>query len=172
MVVKKSDTVKTEVWHNEDETHRYLMKKTWDNKKPSIMVITLYPTSLNTLYEDMTTRLIFNQWQDKDVGSIVYVNLYSKLSATGKNKQSLFGAYDKETDEVILSQALKCEQIVFAWGSLPQMNKKVSQRVEELVERLQPLKVSTGYLTDERSESCIHPLSPKVRHQWLISDSL
>ena len=40
MVVKKSDTVKTEVWHNEDETHRYLMKKTWDNKKPSVMVIT------------------------------------------------------------------------------------------------------------------------------------
>lgn len=52
------------------------------------------------------------------------------------------------------------------------MNKQVSQRVAELVERLQPLKVSTGYLTDERSESCIHPLSPKVRHQWLISDSL
>ena len=52
---------------------------------------------------------------------------------------------------------------------MPQMNKQVSQRVEELVERLQPLKVSTGYLTDEKGKACIHPLSPKVRHRWCIN---
>ena len=36
-------TIHTEAIFSDDEQHRYLLKKTWDEKKPACTVITMYP---------------------------------------------------------------------------------------------------------------------------------
>ena len=36
-------TIHTEAIFSDDEQHRYLLKKTWDEKKPVCTVITMYP---------------------------------------------------------------------------------------------------------------------------------
>ena len=37
------NTIHTEAIFSDDEQHRYLLKKTWDEKKPACTVITMYP---------------------------------------------------------------------------------------------------------------------------------
>ena len=36
-------TIHTEAIFSSDKKHRYLLKKTWDEKKPACTVITMYP---------------------------------------------------------------------------------------------------------------------------------
>lgn len=36
-------TIHTEAIFSDDEQHRYLLKKTWDEKKAACTVITMYP---------------------------------------------------------------------------------------------------------------------------------
>lgn len=54
-------TIYTEAIFSDDEHHRYLLKKTWDEKKPACTVITMYPHLDGVLSLDLTTVLILNQ---------------------------------------------------------------------------------------------------------------
>ena len=50
-------TIHTEAIFSDDEQHRYLLKKTWDEKKPVCTVITMYPHLDGVLSLDLTTVL-------------------------------------------------------------------------------------------------------------------
>ncbi|HGZ6207688.1 TPA: DUF1643 domain-containing protein, partial [Staphylococcus aureus] len=49
------NTIYTEAIFSKDEKHRYLLKKTWDEKKPACTVITMYPHLDGVLSLDLTT---------------------------------------------------------------------------------------------------------------------
>ena len=53
-------TIHTEAIFSNDKD-RYLLKKTWDEKKPACTVITMYPHLDGVLSLDLTTVLILNQ---------------------------------------------------------------------------------------------------------------
>ncbi|HCZ0846876.1 TPA: hypothetical protein O2K63_002881, partial [Staphylococcus aureus] len=48
-------TIHTEAIFSDDEQHRYLLKKTWDEKKAACTVITMYPHLDGVLSLDLTT---------------------------------------------------------------------------------------------------------------------
>ncbi|PTK26211.1 hypothetical protein BUZ54_03685 [Staphylococcus hominis] len=50
-------TIYTEAIFSDDEQHRYLLKKIWDEKKPVCTVITMYPHLDGVLSLDLTTSL-------------------------------------------------------------------------------------------------------------------
>ena len=54
-------TLETEAIFSDDKQHRYLLKKTWDDKKQSIVIITMYPNMTGMLQIDLTTQLIMNK---------------------------------------------------------------------------------------------------------------
>ena len=54
-------TIHTEAIFSDDEQHRYLLKETWNNKKPACTVITMYSHLAGVLSLDLTTVLILNQ---------------------------------------------------------------------------------------------------------------
>nr|BAB83491.1 unnamed protein product [Staphylococcus hominis] len=56
-----NSTIHTEAIFSSDKKHRYLLKKTWDEKKPTCTVITMYPHLDGVLSLDLTTVLILNQ---------------------------------------------------------------------------------------------------------------
>jgi hypothetical protein len=52
--------IHTEAIFSSDKKHRYLLKKTWDEKKPACTVITMYPHLDGVLSLDLTTVPLLN----------------------------------------------------------------------------------------------------------------
>src|SRR5690606_18713552 len=78
------------------------LKKTWDNDKKIISVITCYPNFEGTKKLDLTTQLIMNKVVEMDeFGSIHFVNLYSNIT-TPINIKHLENSHDKHTDIQIM----------------------------------------------------------------------
>ncbi|WP_248525759.1 DUF1643 domain-containing protein, partial [Staphylococcus aureus] len=74
------NTIYTEAIFSKDEQHRYLLKKTWDEKKPACTVITMYPHLDGVLSLDLTTVLILNQLANSErYGAVYLVNLFSNI---------------------------------------------------------------------------------------------
>lgn len=73
-------TIHTEAIFSDDEQHRYLLKKTWDEKKTACTVITMYPHLDGVLSLDLTTVLILNQLANSEqYGAVYLVNLFSNI---------------------------------------------------------------------------------------------
>ena len=72
-------TIHTEAIFSDDEQHRYLLKKTWDEKKPACTVITMYPHLDGVLSLDLTTVLILNQLANTEQYGAVYLVNHSLI---------------------------------------------------------------------------------------------
>ena len=76
------NTIYTEAIFSKDEKHRYLLKETWDEKKPACTVITMYPHLDGVLSLDLTTVLILNQLANSErYGAVYLVNLFSNIKS-------------------------------------------------------------------------------------------
>ena len=83
-------TIHTEAIFSDDEQHRYLLKKTWDEKKPVCTVITMYPHLDGVLSLDLTTVLILNQLANSEqYGAVYLVNLFSNIKTPENLKGSV-----------------------------------------------------------------------------------
>lgn len=91
-------TLETEAVFSDDEQHRYLLKKTWDRKRSTCTIITMYPHLDGILSLDLTTVLILNQLSaSNEYGSVYLVNLFSNIK-TPENLKHIKEPYDKHTD--------------------------------------------------------------------------
>ena len=166
MVKQMSATIKVEVTESDDAKHRYVLYKEWDNKKPTCTIITLYPGSAELVMTDTTQMLITNHLYQMGYGSFYSVNLFSKVGISNRGKKAFANATNKTNDEIILECMEKSKTVIFAWGSLPDKNKVVRQRVEVLLSKLTTYLGECFYLTDNHGEKECHPLSSKLRHSW------
>ncbi len=76
-------TIHTEAIFSDDEQYRYLLKKTWNEKKPACTVITMYPHLGGVLSLDLTTVLILNQLANSEqYGTVYLVNLFLNIKTS------------------------------------------------------------------------------------------
>ncbi|MEB7722032.1 DUF1643 domain-containing protein [Staphylococcus equorum] len=158
-------TLETEAIFSDDNQHRYLLKKTWDNDKKIISVITCYPNFEGTKKLDLTTQLILNKVSEmEDFGSINFVNLYSNIT-TPINLKHLENAYDKHTDIQIMKCVKESDEVILAWGAYAKKT-IVEARVNEVLEMLKPHKKKVKQLINPETNEIMHPLNPKARSKW------
>jgi len=76
---------------------------------------------------------------------------------------------DSVNDEIIINSVKDSELIILAYGSMPNKNKQVKQRLDDLLALLKKKRLGKKIrmLTDEEKEKCFHQLSVKVRKQWM-----
>lgn len=105
----ETETIKNEVFMNEEGTHRYLLQRKWGEPNTAIVaVITLKPGSTSPLHNDLTTILIQNH---------VAINLVSGISLSNKVTEKLS---DKEIEDEVLKEVLnkkEVQQVIAACGS-------------------------------------------------------
>ena len=158
-------TLETEAIFSDDQQHRYLLKKTWDNEKQTITIITMYPHYDGILNIDLTTQLIMNKVSEMDAfGSIHFVNLYSNIT-TPINLKHLENAYDKHTDIQIMKAVKESDEVILAWGAYAK-KPSVEARVNEVLEMLKPHKKKLKQLINPATNEIMHPLNPKARSKW------
>ncbi|MEX5833155.1 MULTISPECIES: DUF1643 domain-containing protein [Staphylococcus] len=160
-------TLETEAIFSDDNQHRYLLKKTWDNDKKIISVITCYPNFEGTKKLDLTTQLIMNKVVEMDeFGSINFVNLYSNIT-TPINIKHLENSHDKHTDIQIMKAVKESDEVILAWGAYAK-KPVVEARVNEVLEMLKPHKKKVKQLVNSATNEIMHPLNPKARQKWTL----
>ncbi|UUX33269.1 DUF1643 domain-containing protein [Fundicoccus culcitae] len=169
-------TVKT--IEEDDGSHRYVLERIWDPKQPKVTIITLYPSISELVITDLTTMHMTNSIHKLGFGGFFSVNLFSKprfpeFPKNGKHTYNFKTATNKSNDEQILACCKDSNLIILAYGSLPEKNKQVKQRLKQLLALLkkEDLSEKVKVLTDSNKLKCYHPLSPKVQKNWVLVDS-
>lgn len=157
-MIEKS-TVKTEAIYNEDKSHRYVLRKIWDNSKPNAAIIMISPSNrADAICTDMTTMYTINNAYRQGFGSIDIVNLYSKLDAEPFESCP-------ENDAKILEISKKADKVILAWGK-GQTKRAVLKRIDEMIAILQPYKEKLFEIADNTGSHGLHPLGAAVRPKW------
>ncbi|MBC2999046.1 DUF1643 domain-containing protein [Staphylococcus epidermidis] len=126
--------VHTEAIFSDDEQHRYLLKKTWNEKKTACTVITMYPHLDGVLSLDLTTVLILNQLANSEqYGAVYLVNLFTNIK-TPENLKHIKEPND-ETDIHLMKAISESETVILAYGvytKQPVVDDHVTQVMEML----------------------------------------
>lgn len=156
----------TEAAFSDDGLKRYLLKKSWDEKKPRLAIVMLAPSDAGGIELDMTTQLVLNNSTRLGYGSVAIVNLFATL-----NDLALKQAEDEDPENmrVIVTAAKEAELIVYAPGVGKAKSKTFQQRQEQVLNALQPYEDKLHCLCSVNGGGrLMHPLSPAVR-VWALS---
>ena len=168
MLIEK-ETIKCESVFNEERTHRYLWRRVWDKEKPMAAVIMLNPCMADNLLMDTTTYLVVNNVARlEEFGGVIVVNLYSKLT----NKLDFRWNSDEElndtaNDTYIAKAADESSVVITAWGKAGDTNKRVAERIEQVMEILKGLDDKL-YVIGDGTRTGLHPLTPSIRQEWFL----
>lgn len=159
-------TLTTEAAYSDDGTKRYLLRKIWDERKPTLAIIMLVPSAAAGIELDSTTLLVLNNASRLGYGGVDVLNLFATLNDFG-----LKVTEDEDTDNLnaILQSAEKAGTLVYAAGTGKAKNKVFQQRQEQVLNALRPYEGKLHCLTNENGKARLqHPLSPAVRI-WHLS---
>lgn len=156
--------MKTEVVFSKDMTHRYLLYKEWDKKKPSATVVMMRPSTANEIEMDYTTMYVVNNLNSLGYGSVNIVNIFSSLGVGTKMMTS-----NKGNDDIIISSIEKSEVVILAWGRGNDTHKGVQDRVNEFTRLIVKHKNKCKVITDEAGVMGYHPLAGKIRMAWHLT---
>lgn len=168
MLIKEENVLQTSVIFSQDKTHRYLLKKQWDDKLPKVTIIMLNPSRASSIRMDMTTFYTVNNIADLNYGAVEIVDLYSNINTEIKGRADLTAFTDKENDKQILASVAGCDIAIIAWGKITETNKNVKQRTDEIIKLLNKYKQKLHVIEDKRGRKGWHPLAPSIRNEWKI----
>jgi len=128
----------------------------------------LNPNSNDTLDSDLTSILVQNNIVKLGYGSIRIVNLYSYVTTKLQFKwQSDEELTDEDNDTIIKQSADSSDTVILAWGSISDNNKRVSKRIEAILESIISNKDKFRYISDGKKTG-LHPLTPSIRKEWKL----
>ena len=159
-------TLATVAEFSDDGSKRYLLRKVWNEKLPSLAVIMLTPSEASGIELDNTTQLVINNAARLGYGSIAIVNLFATLNDF---QLRLCEEEDPVNMEAILRAVKDADQVVYAPGTGKATSKVFQQRQSQVLQELKPYEIKLCCLcNDEGNARLQHPLSPALR-TWYLS---
>lgn len=158
----ETSTMQTTVVYNDDKTHRYLLRKEWNDELPEAMVLMLSPSVADTVSVDRTTMLVLENLERLHYGKVSIVNLFSAIS--GKRTEN---ELDDENLAYISEAAERAESIIYAVGTGGDGNKTVLKQQHGVLNLLNPWKSKMQCIADRDGKKFYHPLCPAVHH-WRL----
>ncbi len=159
-------TLTTEAQFSDDGLNRYLLTKTWDEKKQHLAIIMMAPSQASGVALDTTTQLVLNNADRLGYGSVSILNLFARVNDFALQYA---GLEDAENLDVIVSTCQNAQAIIYAAGVGKATNKKFQERQKQVLEALQSEEGRLFCLSDAEGNSRLqHPLSPAVR-TWYLS---
>jgi hypothetical protein len=114
---------------SEDGKYRYLLWRVWDESKPCIMFIGLNPSTATAAMDDPTIRRVKGFAKSWGYGGVYMANLFAFISPYPKDLLTVADPI-KDNDIWLKSTALNCKDILFAWGSFPEAEKRAAEVIE------------------------------------------
>ena len=159
-------TLTTQAVFSNDNTKRYLLKKTWDTSLPRLTICMLAPSIASGIELDSTTSLVLNNASALGFGSVSIVNLFATL---GDFALSATENDDPENLDAIVSAAQSADVVVYAPGVGKAILQVFQDRSKQVLESLRPFEKKLKCLTSASGKAkLLHPLCPAVR-TWTLA---
>lgn len=147
---------------NDEETHRYVLCRIWDEKKPISLFVSKMSGQADGIFLELTNSLITNNLYKLGYGGYYTVNLCSGIH--GKTDE----VKDKETDVYISEYAKKSSEVIISWGTLN--TNKLREREIEVLKLIKAAKKRVLAVSDNSGRTNIHVLTPSVRNGFSLSE--
>lgn len=159
-------TLTTKAIFSDDGLDRYLLTKTWDEKKQGLAIIMMAPSQASGVALDTTTQLVLNNADRLGYGSVTILNLFARVGDFSLKQAE---EEDPENLEAIVSACQNAQAIIYAAGVGKATNKLFQERQRQVLEALRPMEGRLHCLSDVNGQARHqHPLSPAVR-TWHLS---
>lgn len=160
-------TLTTEAVFNDDNSKRYLLKKTWNTELPKLTICMLVPSIASGVELDSTTQLVLNNSARLGFGSVTIVNLFATL---GDFSLSEAESEDQENLNAIVQAAESGDVVIYAPGVGKAKLQVFQDRSKQVLDALRPYEKKLKCLTSASGKAkLLHPLCPAVRN-WTIAE--
>lgn len=159
-------TLRTEVLMNDDNSHKYLIRKDWSTKgKEKVMTVIMIQFSNSDIIQlDLTTLYTINNCHQLGYNVVNIVNIFSGLSKEYDT--------DKTNNEQILKAVEESQIVAWGVGTAGRYNKVIQARINEVVKLIEEHKDKVYVITDGKTDIPRHPLSPHVRLEWHLKNDI
>jgi len=101
---------------SEDRKYRYALWRVWDETKPKAMIVGLNPSRADESIDDPTIRRVRHLAASWGFGGIYMLNLFAWITPYPEELENCEDPIG-DNDCKLEAYALKCEEVVFAWGA-------------------------------------------------------
>ncbi len=159
-------TLTTEAVFSKDGIKRYLLRKTWDEKKQKLAIIMLAPSKASGIELDNSSMLVLNNSSRLGFGSVDILNLSAVLDDFSLREADVD---DAKNLDVIVKSAENADVIVYAAGVGKAKSKVFQDLQKNVIEKLRTFEGKLNCLCSSNGSARLqHPLSPAVR-TWHLS---
>ena len=133
--------------------YRYVLSRTWDSKKKTILFIGLNPSTADEKIDDPTIRRCIDYAQNWGYGSLVMVNLFAYKATIPTELKNVNNPIGNDNDLHIIELLKKVDLAVAAWGNEGSLLNR-DKEVKKIIPNLMCLKIN-------KSGQPAHPLYQK-----------
>ena len=157
----------TQAVFSDDNTKRYLLKKTWDERLPKLTICMLAPSIASGVELDSTTSLVLNNALSLGFGSVSIVNLFATLGDFALTQAE---PEDPENLNAIVEAAQSADVVIYAPGVGKNKLASFQERSSQVLKALRPFAKKLKCLTSASGKAkLLHPLCPAVRN-WTLAE--
>jgi hypothetical protein len=117
--------------------YRYLLRRTWDARRPRVLFVMLNPSSADAEIDDPTIRSCIRLSKSLGYGSFEVVNLFAFRSTQPDELQRAADPIGPNNDASIERAIARCDLHVCAWGAHPMAERRAT-RVRQLIRSHRP----------------------------------
>lgn len=99
---RKKATVETTVIFSDDQLHRFLLQRNWNENRRKATIIMLNPSFVDQIKVDLNVMKVGNYLAECQYGSLDIVNLFSYIATDPEKLVKNQDLIRKETDEYIV----------------------------------------------------------------------
>ena len=133
--------------------YRYVLSRTWDSKKKTILFIGLNPSTADEQIDDPTIRRCINYAQNWGYGSLLMVNLFAYRATMPTELKKVKNPIGNDNDLHIKELIKKVDLAVAAWGNEGSLLNR-DKEIKKIIPNLMCLKIN-------KSGQPAHPLYQK-----------
>ena len=133
--------------------YRYVLSRTWDRKKKTILFIGLNPSTADEQIDDPTIRRCINYAQNWGYGSLLMVNLFAYRATMPTELKKVKNPIGNDNDLHIKELIKKVDLAVAAWGNEGSLLNR-DKEIKKIIPNLMCLKIN-------KSGQPAHPLYQK-----------
>ena len=133
--------------------YRYVLSRTWDGKKKTVLFIGLNPSTADEKIDDPTIRRCINYAQNWGYGSLLMVNLFAYRATIPTVLKNVKNPIGNDNDLHITELSKKVDLAVAAWGNEGSLLNR-DEDIKKIIPNLMCLKIN-------KSGQPAHPLYQK-----------
>ena len=162
-MITEESTIRITATFNEQRTHRYMLRRVWDESKPRATIIMSNASTANITKGDLTSMLIQNNLAELNYGSVTCVNLFSFMCQKLDLSGDITGLTNEENTQQILQSVQDTDICIVAIGTLAKTYKKAEVYQNRLFESLREYQDKVHTIAAPCGTEGLHPLSAKLR---------